>query len=98
LGNEPPDDGGGGPVCYNKIVGIQPVTINKYNAGDGTLKVDGDKLQRAAKEVVRRVIRENPLGSLRKVRSDTRNTEQIGTALIYGDIMEIRYQQYASKY
>jgi len=97
IGEESPDDYGGGPVCYNQVIGVQPVTIDKLNVGDASLKLDGDKLARAAKEEIRMVIRENPFGSIRNVRGTAENTERVGATLIWGDIVEVRYKEYASK-
>lgn len=97
LGEEPPDEYGSGPVCYNYVIGVQSVTINKLNS-DGSVKINGVKLARAAKEEIRKVIRENPFSSLRNIRGTTRNTTMVSTQLIWGDIMEVIYKQYTPDY
>jgi hypothetical protein len=92
-----PDMTMSGPICYNYVIGVQAVTIYKYNS-DRSVKVNGDKLARQAKEEIRRVIRENPYGSLRDVRGTRKVTARVGDSLIWGDIMEILYKQYTSTY
>jgi hypothetical protein len=92
----PPFGGSTGPIYYNHRVTVQPVTMNKYNS-DGSLKVDGQTLLAAATAEVKKVIRENPLGSLRDVGGRTEDVQR-GSGLIYGDTSEIEYKQFVSKY
>ena len=98
IGEDSPDSGPSGPICYNYIIGVQSVTIHKWDS-DGAMTVDGIKLGQKAVDEVKRVIRENPYGSLRAVRGRTENvTRLIGSDLIFGDIVEVNYKQYATRY
>lgn len=92
-----PDGSSSGPVCYNHVLGIQPVTVYKYNV-DGSVKVNGIKLSQAGIDEIKRVIRENPYGSIRRVTGRTRGVERVGNDLIHGDVVEVNYKQYASAY
>ena len=92
-----PDAFSSGPVSYNHVLGIQPVTIHKYNT-DGTMKVNGIKLSYAAVKEIKRVIRENPYGSIRTVQGREENVQRVGIGLIHGDIVEVNYKQYADSY
>lgn len=92
-----PDGSSSGPILYNHLLGIRPVTITKYNA-DGSMKVDGIKLSYAAIQEIKKVIRENPYGSIRTVRGRSRGVERVGIGLIHGDVVEVLYKQYASAY
>ena len=91
-----PDAGTSGVICYKNLIGLQSVTIDKFNA-DGSEKVDGIKLAEQAAEEVKRIIRENPYGSLRRIRGRDENVDVVGD-LIFGDRFEILYQQYATRY
>jgi hypothetical protein len=97
IGEEPPDGGASGPICYNYVIGVQPVTIHKWDS-DGDMIVDGIKLGQKAVDEVKRVIAENPYGSLRNIRGRTENVTRIGSDLIYGDVVEILYKQYIPGY
>lgn len=97
IAEEPPDMSASGPICYNYVLGVHSVTIHKYNA-DGTVKVNGDTLARQAKEEIRRIIRENPYGSLRNVRGTRRGGQRVGKDMVQGDVMEVLYKQYVSNY
>jgi hypothetical protein len=97
IAEEPPDQSSSGPVCYNYVIGVQSVTIHKYDSS-GSLTVNGDKLARQAKEEIRRIIRENPYGSLRNVRGARSQRDRVGKDFIYGDVMEVLYKQYVSNY
>ena len=92
-----PDASSSGPICYNHVLGIQPVSIHKYNA-DGSMKVNGIKLSYAGVQEIKRVIRENPYGSIRTIQGREENTQRVGIGLIHGDIVEVNYKQYASAY
>lgn len=91
-----PYSGASGPVYYNYTINIQPVTINKYNA-DGSLKIDGQELNTSATAEIKKVIRENPLGSIRQVSGHIENVENPG-GLIFGDVTTVKYMQFASAY
>lgn len=97
IGENPPDGGASGAVCYNHVLGIQPVTIDKFNI-DGSVKIDGTELSYAAIQEIKKVIRENPYGSIRRVRGRLENVTRVGLNLIYGDVVEVEYKQYASPY
>lgn len=97
------DSSASGPINYNHVLGIQPVTITKYNA-DGSLKVDGIKLSYAAVTEIKKVIREYPYGSIlsiqgiRSIQGRTRGVQRVGHSLIHGDVVEVLYTEYTSAY
>jgi hypothetical protein len=97
IDEDAPDDSASGPINYNYLIGVQPVTIHKYGS-DGAVTVNGDKLGYKAEQEIKRVIRENPYGSLRNVRGMRRNVERVGKDLIYGNIVPVLYSQYATRY
>ena len=93
----PPDDSASGPVNYNYLIGVQPVCIHKYGA-TGSITVNGDKLAYKAEQEIKRVIRENPYGSLRNTRGARKVVTRIGKDLVYGNTVHVLYKQYASRY
>jgi len=96
-GENLPDITPSGPIAYNFVIGVQPVTIDKWNS-DGSMKVNGTKLNYAAQEVIKKVIRENPVGSMRQVGIRRKSIERVGSGLIYADVTEIEYKQDTTYY
>ena len=83
-----------GPIGYYYNIGIQPVAVDKWSGT--TKKVDGTKLLWKAISEIERIIRTYALGSMKVVRTGTPENEILGSTIIWGDTIEVRYLQYVT--
>ncbi len=94
---EDPVTSSSGPFAYTHHLGVQPVVLDKFNVG-GVPSLYGTVLLWKALCEVRRIIRENMVGSVRTVANETAKSERLGAMLLYGDIVKVDVLSIVSAY
>jgi hypothetical protein len=83
----------GPPVAYEHSVTVEAVAIDQHSVTGFAVKVVG----KAAQEI-RRVIRVNPLGSMRTSEEERENPIRVGSQMVWSRPIEILYTQYVTFY
>ena len=88
----------GGPYAYISKIGIQPVSIDKFDSSGDLTNLGTEMVGKALIEV-KRVIRENSAtASISNVISISPKTERLGSQLVYGDTVEVNVTRISAWY
>lgn len=80
-------------IGHRHFIGIQPVVVNKFS--DGALNVEGSELLGKALAEIRRIIAaEIDTGGTIVLAQEQPSIERIGSTLLFGDTVIIRFSQF----
>lgn len=87
-----------GMIGYKYTVPVQPTVIDQWNMDTGAISVCATDLIWAAEQVVLKVLRENPVGSVRVVDNSKTEYQRLSPTILYGITVNVIYIQFTSAY
>lgn len=93
-GTEEPIMTPSGPIGWTHYIPVETNIVEKRSS-NSSLEVDPPKLMRKAVQEIRRIVRENMSGSLRRAGRETPEHVRLGSTVLYRKTVIVEWTQYA---